>query len=111
MSRLASPVDFHGREHGTAVNGSQQSTAFHDTLCLEDHRLAESIARALHATGHRSLGEVQVTARAGSITLAGHVSSFYLKQVAQEIARQIGGALEVHNQIYVIRACQPGEAR
>jgi osmotically-inducible protein OsmY len=85
--------------------------AFHDGVCLEDRRLAESIARALHATGHRSLGEVQVTARAGSITLAGQVPSFYLKQFAQEIARQVGGALEVHNQIHVIRACQPGVSR
>ncbi|HLW64668.1 MAG TPA: BON domain-containing protein [Gemmataceae bacterium] len=96
MSQLATPVHFPAREHGAGENGSECET-------LQDHHLAEAIARALYATGHRTLAEVRVTAGGGSITLQGRVPSYFLKQLAQEIAKQAGDVQSVHNQILVVR--------
>jgi hypothetical protein len=63
--------------------------------------LAESVARALRATGLGPLRQVDVWARHGAITLLGRVPSYYLKQLAQERARGVAGVVAVRNNLDV----------
>src|SRR5690242_15180090 len=56
-----------------------------DTVLEEDADLEAEIQAALRR-GHFPLRTVEVTVAAGRIVLSGHVASYYLKQVAQEMA-------------------------
>jgi hypothetical protein len=64
--------------------------------------LAENVARALRATGHAPLRQVDVPARHGAITLLGRVPSYYLKQLAQERAGGVAGVVAVRNNLDVV---------
>jgi osmotically-inducible protein OsmY len=69
----------------------------------EDLGLAERIERALRATGYGSLRGLEVTVRAGYVTLGGRVPSYYLKQVAQTAALTVPGTCNVRNDLDVAR--------
>jgi osmotically-inducible protein OsmY len=43
----------------------------------------------------------------GVLTLRGQVSSFYLKQVAQELIRRLDGAEEINNHLEVVAPTCP----
>lgn len=62
---------------------------------------AEALLR-LDNSGYHELRLVSCSFQKGVLTLRGHVSSFYLKQVAQELMRQVEGAEEVNNQLEVV---------
>lgn len=66
-----------------------------------DGRLAERISRALQSTGRRALLEIEITVQARIVVLRGQVSSYYLKQVAQEIAMTVRGIRQIHNYLDV----------
>jgi len=83
------------RENITAVSLDLESQ--------KDRRLAEQVVFALTATGYGSLRTVEVAAFGGAVFLSGRVPSYYMKQVAQEIAMQVAGVREVSNTIEVIR--------
>jgi osmotically-inducible protein OsmY len=70
--------------------------------CLEDLRLAESVERALCATGRRPLRSVEITVHARLVTLGGRVRNFHLKQVAQAAAQGVAGIRQVRNNIEVV---------
>src|SRR5262249_18007729 len=63
--------------------------------------LAESVARALRATGFTPLRQVAVSARHGAVTLIGRVPSFFMKQLAQATARGAAGVVGVRNNLDV----------
>jgi osmotically-inducible protein OsmY len=63
--------------------------------------LADSVARALGATGFAPLRRVAVAARQDAITLRGRVPSFFLKQLAQAAARGVAGVVAVRNHLDV----------
>ena len=63
--------------------------------------LAESVARALAATGFAPLRQVAVVARQGDISLRGRVPSFFLKQLAQAAARGVAGVVAVRDNLEV----------
>ena len=68
---------------------------------------AEAQSR-LRKSGYRELHFVSCEFHEGVLTLRGRVSSFYLKQVAQELIRQLDGAEEVNNRLEVAeRPCSP----
>jgi osmotically-inducible protein OsmY len=60
----------------------------------------------LRKSGYHELHVVSCDFHEGVLTLRGRVSSFYLKQVAQELIRQLDGAEEVNNRLEV--AAPPG---
>ena len=68
---------------------------------------AEAQSR-LRTSGYHELQLVSCEFHEGVLTLRGRVSSYYLKQVAQELIRQLDGAEEVNNRLEVAeRPCSP----
>jgi len=61
---------------------------------------AEAQSR-LRKSGYHELHVVSCEFHEGVLTLRGRVSSFYLKQVAQEVIRRLEGAEEVNNRLEV----------
>jgi osmotically-inducible protein OsmY len=61
---------------------------------------AEAHSR-LRKSGYHELHLVSCDFHEGVLTLRGCVSSFHLKQVAQELTRQLDGAEEVNNRLEV----------
>ena len=62
---------------------------------------AEAQSR-LRNSGYHELRLVSCEFHEGVLTLRGQVSSFYLKQVAQEVIRRLDGAEEVNNHLKVV---------
>ena len=62
---------------------------------------AEAQSR-LRKSGYYELHVVSCDFHEGVLTLRGRVSSFYLKQVAQELIRRMDGAEEVNNRLEVV---------
>ena len=69
----------------------------------DDPRLAESVERALRATGYGSLRGIEVAGRARLVILKGRVPSYYLKQMAQETALSVPNVDQVRNDLEVSR--------
>jgi len=64
--------------------------------------LGIEIARRLRASGYRNqLSRVVCRCDPGEVVLTGHVPSYYIKQVAQELIRTIDGVQRIHNQLIV----------
>jgi osmotically-inducible protein OsmY len=70
---------------------------------LEDLDLAESVERALRATGQGALRGVAVTAHGRLVMLSGRVPTYYLKQVAQATVLAVPGVHQVRNDLDVNR--------
>lgn len=61
-----------------------------------------TIARRLRTSAYASaMQEVRCEAETGAIVLRGRVSSFYLKQLAQEVVRKADGACRIVNELEV----------
>jgi osmotically-inducible protein OsmY len=71
--------------------------------CQEDLGLAELVERALRATGHGPLRDIEVTVHAPLVILGGRVPNDYFKQVAQATALAVPGARHVRNDLDVDR--------
>jgi hypothetical protein len=56
---------------------------------------------ALESSPFHELREVRVQRRGESLLISGTVSSFYHKQVAQEVVRSVGKGIELINDILV----------
>lgn len=83
-------------------DGTQPENA--DTLNgrdLQDTQLATNVRRALDNRGYRDLRQLDVAVDDGVVTLAGSVSSFYLKQVVQATAKALPGVRRVVNNVDV----------
>ena len=62
----------------------------------------------LRKSGYRELHLVSCEFHEGVLTLRGRVSSYYLKQLAQELIRRLDGAEEVNNRLEVVAPpCPP----
>ena len=62
----------------------------------------EVIQRCFEDSPYPALRGIRCTVHAGVAQLDGMLPSFYLKQLAQEIARQLEDVKQVNNQIEVI---------
>lgn len=78
----------------------------HSVQRLEDKHLSERIERVLQATGYRGLLDVKVTVYARVVELLGTVSSYYIKQMAQEVAMTVPGLHDIHNGLKVATSTQ-----
>lgn len=70
------------------------------TATLSTTRL-DSVADALLANGHPELRQLTVSETEFEVELAGRVSSYYLKQVAQETAREAIAGRRLINRVVV----------
>ena len=62
----------------------------------------------LRQSGYHELHLISCEFHEGVLTLRGRISSFHLKQVAQELIRQLDGSEEVNNRLEVAeRPCSP----
>jgi osmotically-inducible protein OsmY len=68
---------------------------------LTDISLAERVMRALREIGYPALRSVTVVVSEGVVTLDGLVHSYYLKQLAQEVAMRIVGKRVLSNELKV----------
>lgn len=67
----------------------------------ERHVVKAQAQARLRNSGYHELHLVSCEFHEGVLTLRGRVSSFYLKQVAQELIRRLDGAEEVNNRLEV----------
>ncbi|MCS7470172.1 BON domain-containing protein [Stieleria sp. ICT_E10.1] len=66
----------------------------------EEHE--QTLLRTLGESGHPQLANVACDYCDGRIVLSGRVTSYYLKQVAQEIVRKIDATAPVDNHLRVV---------
>ncbi len=64
--------------------------------------LMAAVFESLLRSGHGRLRQLIVSAEGSTIVLAGTVSSFYLKQIAQEAVINLPGVATVRNEIRVV---------
>jgi len=67
-----------------------------------DDALSERIREALACSGYDSLRAITVGVRDGMVSLSGSVASWYLRQVAQEVAMAITGPGRITNDLNVV---------
>lgn len=63
---------------------------------------AAAVQQRFAASSHFELRSVTCEQRVGVLVLRGRVSSYYQKQLAQEVVRQIAGLLTIQNAVEVI---------
>jgi osmotically-inducible protein OsmY len=74
----------------------------------EGGRQVETATRlALHQSPYPELWHVTCEYHEGILTLRGHVSSFYMKQIAQTIVQHVEGVERVVNRVEVVRTRYP----
>jgi osmotically-inducible protein OsmY len=74
------------------------------TSPLEGCRQIEAMARAdLRRSPYAELWRITCEYHEGILTLRGHVSSFYMKQIAQTIVLRVDGVERVVNRVEVAR--------
>jgi osmotically-inducible protein OsmY len=66
-----------------------------------DQRIRQAAKEALSASGYRSLAAIDCQVDGGVVRLSGVVSSYYLKQVAQEVVLQLELVHSIHNSVQV----------
>lgn len=69
---------------------------------LQDSAVAETARRRLRQNGYLTLCEIDCRYHEGIVFLRGRVSSYYLKQVAQETIRCLAGVEQIINDIEVV---------
>ena len=70
-----------------------------DDLCM-----AERILRALRASCYSDLHAVAAIVVDGNLILQGEVSSFFIKQIAQEVVRPVLGSKKLVNELRVVKS-------
>ena len=65
--------------------------------------LAARVESHLRATSYAQLRDVSCETELGVLTLRGRVSTFYMKQIAQTLVREVPGVSQVVNLIQVAR--------
>jgi hypothetical protein len=61
-------------------------------------------AEALKRSTHPALRQLCVEETESAIVITGRVSSYYLKQLAQETVMPLRGVRELHNRVTVVRS-------
>lgn len=64
-------------------------------------QLAQKVTHQFRSSGRGHLREVKVQEQRGTVILSGNVPSFYLKQLAQELAGTVQGVQRIRNETIV----------
>lgn len=102
MTPSSAPCGLTPQMYGEELEDELDRTARLTKEILEDLRLAERIACALHATGYGELRNIEVSVVGSIVRLVGRVPSYYLKQIAQEAALANSGPRQIHNGLNVV---------
>ncbi len=92
---------------------TRHPTIAHTSACLTHHdvKIAGLAACEFQRSSYRALRDVGCTYHDGVLTLRGCLSSFYLKQVAQTLVRDLPSVERIDNQIEVVSPPHSGSAR
>lgn len=69
---------------------------------MEDRDLERRVVNYLHDRHVPGLRRLQVEAHNGTVTVSGHVSSFYEKQLCQAVCRRVAGVVRYIDDIEVV---------
>lgn len=70
---------------------------------LIENEALDAARQVLESSQLYALRQVHVQQRGDAILLSGKVDSYYLKQQAQELIREVASGLQLHNRIQVQR--------
>lgn len=84
---------------GEEPDSAQEDGA--DQRTASDRALAESVARALVATGYSALREIEIEICNGIAVLWGCVPTYHQKQLAQAVAQNVDGVRGIANAVEV----------
>lgn len=70
-----------------------------------DDQILKKVQHVLHHSGYEQLRRVRTFCRHGRIVLQGRISTYYLKQVAQELVRNVSEVHDIDNDLLVV-CCQ-----
>ncbi|MGD0896491.1 MAG: BON domain-containing protein [Thermoguttaceae bacterium] len=85
----------------TAVNGNCPTNFNNASANGDGTPVATTVRLRFRESHYAVLRQVACEYRDGVLMLRGRVPSYYMKQVAQNIARCVEGVLEIHNQLDV----------
>lgn len=68
---------------------------------MQRHPVAEEAERLLGASGYTDLRRLRCDCHDGVVSIRGHLSSYFLKQMAQTLVSRIDGVRRVSNLIKV----------
>jgi osmotically-inducible protein OsmY len=69
----------------------------------QNQSAVEGVRRILHASGLQGLSTLDIDFSDGRLRLGGTLSSYHLKQMAQELAMKAKGVTHVENSVEVYR--------
>lgn len=69
---------------------------------IVDNQIVDGVRRALEVSGYPQLCGIRVSCENGRLTLEGHIGSYYLKQVAQTVLKNIPGIHAIANDLQVV---------
>ena len=65
-------------------------------------KIARQIRVELRRTNYAAMRGVEANVDGNTLNLSGHVLSYYMKQLAQEIARKVDSNLTIRNRLEVV---------
>lgn len=86
------PSSPRGPHHGKGPVGFQRS----------DERIKEMVCEALTDHGDIDASHVEITVKAGEVTLAGTIDDRRMKRLAEDCVEAVAGVKDVHNQLRVV---------
>ncbi len=78
-------------------------------ICQRADRIKLEVGTQMFRTQYSALRGVTCEYQHGILQLLGRVRSYYLKQLAQELARRVEGVTHVINSIHIIDESNPSE--
>jgi hypothetical protein len=87
----------------SGCGGRRQAVRPWSATCREQQarRQSEEAHQRLHQSGYAALSQLRCECGRGALVLHGHVPSYYLKQLAQTLVRDIGGVNIIVNKVRV----------
>jgi osmotically-inducible protein OsmY len=73
-----------------------------DDLVMRDAVIVDKVHEALLATGYGQLRKLQIDCVNSCVRLRGHLSTYYLKQIAQSVTRSVAGVRNIENDVDVV---------
>ncbi|MBS0201263.1 MAG: BON domain-containing protein [Planctomycetes bacterium] len=90
------------RECSTSSHFRLQTVSPRESRVRNDEEILNEVHEAFQNSGFEQLKRIQVYCDHGGLTLQGRISTYYLKQVAQEVARKVPDVRDIDNDLYVV---------
>lgn len=87
------PIKTHGREDGPAGGISAGNKR------PSDEEMTQDLIARLKDNGDMASAHIQVEVRNGEITLRGNVVNALISQMAESVANEVPGVVDVHNEL------------